>query len=109
MQLEAKNCGSVRAGRGTFSGDIISRGGVSEWFKVPLSKSGAAIMVAVGSNPTSSALLVFGKGQVANGSAPGPGGSLCITAERAFLSTSLSSGDQNGRSARREPEYSAND
>ena len=42
---------------------IISPGGVSEWFKVPLSKSGAAVTVAVGSNPTSSAALgrrIFG-------------------------------------------------
>ncbi len=35
---------------------IICPGGVSEWFKVPLSKSGAAVTVAVGSNPTSSAI-----------------------------------------------------
>ena len=42
---------------------IICPGGVSEWFKVPLSKSGAAVTVAVGSNPTSSATLgrrIFG-------------------------------------------------
>ena len=58
MYFEAKSRGLQRGGGWTVSGGIISPGGVSEWFKVPLSKSGAAVMVAVGSNPTSSATLV---------------------------------------------------